>query len=166
MEALIEQFGIAWPKLIAQVLIFWGVYFILNKKAFGPILAMLEQRKQRIADGEAKLDKIAKDLAEAEANAKAILDKANADGDRLVKEAGDSAKALADKKQQEAIHEASQILAKAREAGKLEHEQLMSQLKREFGRMVSDATTRVTGKVLTTDDQSRINKETTAQVAA
>jgi len=72
----------------------------------------------------------------------------------------------AERKQQEAIHEAGQILAKAREAGKLEHEQLMSQLKREFGRMVSDATTRVTGKVLTTDDQARINKETTAQVAA
>jgi len=76
-----NSLAIAWPKLIAQVLIFCGVYFILNKKAFGPILAMLEQRKQRIADGEAKLDKIAKDLAEAEANAKAILDKANTDAD-------------------------------------------------------------------------------------
>jgi F-type H+-transporting ATPase subunit b len=166
MESLIHQFGIAWPKLIAQVLIFWAVYFILNKKAFGPILAMLEQRKQRIADGEAKLEKIAKDLADAEANAKAILDKANSEGDRLVKEAGDSAKALADKKQQDAIHEAGQIMAKAREAAQLEHEQLMSQLKREFGRMVSDATSRVTGKVLNEGDKATINKETAAQVSA
>jgi F-type H+-transporting ATPase subunit b len=166
MESLIHQFGIAWPKLIAQVLIFWAVYFILNKKAFGPILAMLEQRKQRIADGEAKLEKISKDLADAEANAKAIVDKANADGDRLVKEAGESAKALAEKKQQDAIHEAGQIMAKAREAAQLEHEQLMSQLKREFGRMVADATSRVTGKVLNADDQDRLSKETAAQVSA
>ena len=166
MESLIHQFGIAWPKLIAQVLIFWAVYFILNKKAFGPILAMLDQRKQRIADGEAKLEKISKDLADAEANAKAIIDKANADGDRLVKEAGDSAKALAEKKQQEAIHEAGQIMAKAREAAQLEHEQLMSQLKREFGRMVADATSRVTGKVLNAEDQDRLGKETAAQVSA
>ncbi len=84
---------------------------------------------------------------------------------RLIKEAGDSAKSVAEKRQQEAIHEASQILAKAREASTLEHEQLMSQLKREFGRMVSDATSRVTGKVLNTDDQSRINQETSAQVS-
>ena len=166
MESLITQFGIAWPKLLAQGLIFWAVYFILNKKAFGPILAMLEQRKQRIADGEAKLDKISKDLAAAEANAKAILDKANADSDRLIKDASDSAKALTEKKQQDAIHEAGQIMAKAREAAQLEHEQLMSQLKREFGRMVSDATSRVTGKVLNTEDQSRINQETSAQVSA
>ena len=166
MESLITQFGIAWPKLLAQGLIFWAVYFILNKKAFGPILAMLEQRKQRIADGEAKLEKISKDLAAAEANAKAIIDKANADSDRLIKDAGDSAKSLAEKKQQDAIHEANQIMAKAREAAQLEHEQLMSQLKREFGRMVADATSRVTGKVLNSDDQGRINQETAAQVSA
>jgi F-type H+-transporting ATPase subunit b len=160
-----DQFGLETPKLIAQIIVFGAVFFVLNKYAFGPIMAMLEQRRQRIADGEAKLDKIAKDLAEAEKNAKAVLDKANDDANRLIKEAGDSAKSLAEKRQQEAIHEAGQILAKAREAATLEHEQLMSQLKREFGRMVSDATSRVTGKVLNTDDQSRINQETAAQVS-
>lgn len=162
---LAAQFGLSAPNLIAQIIIFAVVYFILKKKAFGPILAMLDQRKQRIADGEAKLEKISKDLADAEANARAILDKANSEGDRLVKEAGESAKTLADKKQQDAILEAGQIMAKAREAANLEHEQLMSQLKREFGRMVSDATARVTGKVLNADDQGRINQETAAQVS-
>ena len=80
--------------------------------------------------------------------------------------AGPVAAPLAERKQQEAVHEASQIMAKAREAAQLEHEQLMSQLKREFGRMVADATSRVTGKVLTNDDQDRINKESAAQVSA
>ena len=166
MEDLVKQFGLQWTKILAQVIIFALVYFVLNRYAFGPIIAMLEARRKRIADGEAKLEKIAKDLADAEANAKAIIDKANADGDRLVKEAGDSAKSLAEKKQQEAIHEAGQIMAKAREAAQLEHEQLMSQLKREFGRMVADATSRVTGKVLNADDQARLSKETSAQVSA
>lgn len=165
VDEIVEKFGLAWPKFIAQVLIFVAVYTILKKFAFGPILAMLEQRRQRIADGEAKLEKIARDLAEAEKNAKNLLDKANGDAARLIKEAGDSAKSLAEKRQMEAIHEANQIIAKAREAAQLEHEQLMSQLKREFGRMVADATSRVTGKVLNSDDQSRINQETAAQVS-
>lgn len=162
---LANQFGLSAPNLIAQILIFLAVFFILKTKAFGPILAMLEQRKQRIADGEAKLEKITKDLAEAEANAKAILDKANAEGNRLVKEADESAKALAEKKQQDAIHDAGQILAKAREAAQLEAETARAELKREFGRMVADATSRVTGKVLNPEDQSRINQETAAQVS-
>jgi F-type H+-transporting ATPase subunit b len=161
-----EQFGLDTPKLIAQSLIFILVYWVLKTKVFGPILGMLEQRKQRIADGESKLEKIANDLATAEANAKTIIEKANADSARLVKEAGDSAKALAEAKQQEAVHEAGLIMAKAREAAQLEHEQLMSQLKREFGRMVADATTRVTGKVLNDADKAVLNREAAGQVSA
>ncbi|MEZ5387953.1 MAG: ATP synthase F0 subunit B, partial [Prosthecobacter sp.] len=133
---------------------------------FGPILAMLEQRRQRIADGEAKLEKISQDAAEAAKSSQAILEKAEADAARLVKEADDAAKALQERRQQDAVTSANTIIAKAREAAELEKEQLMSQLKSEFGRMVSDATSRVTGKVLNADDQNRINQETAAQVSA
>lgn len=166
VDAIVEKFGLAWPKFFAQVIIFWVVFTILKKYAFGPILGMLEQRRQRIADGEAKLEKIAKDAAEAKQNAQALLDKAEADAARLVKEADEAAKAIQERRQQEAVSSANTIIAKAREAAQLEQEQLMSQLKREFGRMVSDATSRVTGKVLNTDDQTRINQETAAQVSA
>jgi F-type H+-transporting ATPase subunit b len=166
MEEFAHQFGVSLGKLLAQGLTFFIVYSILKKFAFGPVMAMLETRRQRIADGEANLDKIAKDLAEAEKNAQAIIDKANADGNRMIKEAGDSAKALAEKLNQEAIHEASQVKAKAAEAALLETEKARAELKREFGRMVADATSRVTGKVLNDGDKATINKESAAQVAA
>lgn len=165
MGELAQQFGLQWTKVIAQVFIFAIVYFVLNRYAFGPIVAMLEARRKRIADGEAKLEKIARDLAAAEENAKALLEKANSEGNRLIKEAGDSAASLAERKKQDAVAEANSIMAKAREAAKLEQEQLLAQLKREFGRMVVDATSRVTGKVLNNDDQDRINRETAAQVS-
>jgi F-type H+-transporting ATPase subunit b len=166
VDVIVDKFGLAWPKFIAQVIIFWIVFMILKKYAFGPILAMLEQRRQRIADGEAKLEKISRDAAEAKQNSQAILDKAEADAARLVKEADEASKALQERRQQDAVASANSILAKAREAAELEKEQLMSQLKREFGRMVADATSRVTGKVLNTDDQARLNQETAAQVSA
>jgi len=166
LSKIADQFGLAWGKFIAQVIIFWVVFTILKKYAFGPILAMLEQRRQRIADGEAKLEKISRDAAEAAKNSQAILDKAEADAARLVKEADDAAKALQERRQQDAVASANTIITKARETAELEKEQLMSQLKREFGRMVSDATSRVTGKVLNTDDQTRINQETATQVSA
>lgn len=166
VDVIVDKFGLAWPKFFAQVIIFWVVFTILKKYAFGPILGMLEQRRQRIADGESKLEKIARDAAEAKQNSQAIIDKAEADAARLVKEADDAAKAIQERRQQEAVSSANTIIAKAREAAQLEQEQLMSQLKREFGRMVSDATSRVTGKVLNTEDQTRINQETSAQVSA
>ena len=165
MHEILDTFGVEWSKLIAQVIVFAIVWFVLRRYAFGPVQAMLEARRKRIAEGEAKLEKIARDLASAEANAKEIVDKANADSNRLIKEAGDGAAAIAEKKRQASIAEAAAIVAKAREAAKLEEEQLLAQLKREFGRMVVDATTRVTGKVLTPEDQERLNRETAAQVS-
>lgn len=165
LENMALQFGVDLHKLIAQVLIFGIVYFVLNRYAFGPVLAMLDARRKRIADGESKLEKIARDLAAADENAKAVIQKADADANRMIKEAGEGANLLAERKRQEAVNEANAIIAKAREAAKLEQEQLQTQLKREFGRMVVDATSRVTGKVLNAEDQTRINQETAAQVS-
>ena len=66
MHELVQQFGLSWPKFLAQIIIFGAVYFVLNRFAFGPVMAMLEARRKRIADGEAKLEKIARDLARAD----------------------------------------------------------------------------------------------------
>lgn len=94
-----------------------------------------------------------------------MLEKANADAERLIAEARDSAEAVRNQKTQEAIKEAQSILEKAREASCLEHESAMNELKRDFGRLVIDATSKVTGKVLDEKDQKRINEEAVAQVA-
>ena len=64
-----------------------------------------------------------------------------------------------------AMNEAGQILAKAREAAKLEQERMTADLKRDFGRLVVETTSKVTGKVLTSEDQDRISQETAGQIA-
>jgi len=51
----------------------------------------------------------------------------------MIEEARASAAHLADRKQQEAIAAAEQILAKAREASAIEHERTMMQLKTRTG---------------------------------
>jgi len=41
---------------------------------------------------------------------------------------------------------------------------MQTELKKEFGRLVTNTTANVTGKVLTDDDQKRINEEALASV--
>ena len=41
----------------------------------------------------------------------------------------------------------------------------MAELKRDFGRLVVDTTGKVTGKVLTDEDQEKINSEISAQIS-
>ncbi|MCB1065860.1 MAG: F0F1 ATP synthase subunit B [Verrucomicrobiae bacterium] len=162
---VLTKFGVNWPAFIAQVVIVLIVYAILNKYAFGPVLAMLEQRRLKIEAGEKDLVKIREQLEQADAKVQASLDEANAKAERLISEARESAAAVREQKTQEAISEAEKIIAKAREASKLEHERLMAELKRDFGRLVVDTTGKVTGKVLDDKDQARINQEVAGQVA-
>ena len=64
-----------------------------------------------------------------------------------------------------ATQEAKDIVAKATEATKVEREKQLASLKSDFGKLVISATGKVTGKVLTSEDQEKINKETATQLA-
>ena len=130
-----------------------------------PILAVLEDRRRKIEEGMLNAEKIRKELAEAEKRYQEIVAKANADAQRMIDEARESSAHLAERKQQEAIAAAEQIVAKAKEAAALEHERQMQNLKRELGRLVVDTTAKVTGKVLTPEDEKRLQEEAARQVA-
>jgi F-type H+-transporting ATPase subunit b len=161
-----EQFGVNAWLLFSQIVSFAIVATLLYFLAYKPILNVLEERRNKIAEGLANAEKIKKQLAESEARVQEILTKANADAQRMIDEARASAQVVADKRTQQAISEAEQIIAKAREATGIEREKTLAELKREVARLVIDTTSRVTGKVLTATDQKRINEEAARSVSA
>jgi F-type H+-transporting ATPase subunit b len=160
-----ETFGWNWELFLSQVVSFMIVALLLRRFAYKPILAILEDRRRKIEEGMLNAEKIRKELAEAEKRYQEIVTKANADAQRMIDEARESSAHLAERKQQEAIGAAEQILAKAKEAAALEHERQMQNLKRELGRLVIDTTAKVTGKVLTPEDQQRLQEEAARQIA-
>jgi F-type H+-transporting ATPase subunit b len=160
-----DTFGWNWELFLSQVVSFMIVALLLRRFAYKPILAVLEDRRRKIEEGMLNAEKIRKELAEAEKRYQEIVTKANADAQRMIDEARESSSRLAERKQQEAITAAEQILAKAKEAAALEHERQMQTLKRELGRLVVDTTAKVTGKVLTPEDQRRLQEEAARQVA-
>jgi F-type H+-transporting ATPase subunit b len=150
----------------SQVISFTIVALLLRRFAYKPVLRVLEERRQRIAEGLLNADKIKQQLAEAEKRHAEILAKANEQAQRMIDEARESAAHVADQKEQEAIAAAEQIMMKAQEASALEYEHTMAALKREVGRLVVDTTAKVTGKVLTAEDQRRLQEEATRQLAS
>ena len=161
-----DTFGWNWQLFLSQVVSFCIVAFLLRRFAYKPILGVLQERRRRIEEGLINADKIKKELAEAEKRYQEILAKANTDAQKMIDEARESSAHLAERKEQEAIAAAEQILAKAREASALEHERTMAELKRELGHLVVETTAKVTGKVLTSDDQRRLQEEAARQLAA
>jgi F-type H+-transporting ATPase subunit b len=161
---IMKTFNVTWPLFISQCVSFLIVALLLKKFAFAPVQAMLEERRGKIAAGEDKLRYIEKQLADSEATTAAAIAKANEEAVRLINEAKQGASTFTEQKSQEAIAQAQQILAKAEAAAKADRDRLSAELKREFGRLVAATTSQVTGKILTQDDQKRINEEALVKV--
>ena len=166
MGETLQQLGIQWPKLIAQVINFAIVLFILWKFAYQPVLAMLAQRREKIAEGMANAEKIKAELAAAEASRRQILDKASVDAGKFIEEARVAAAKILEQETQKAIATANDIIVKARQANETELARMKAELRREVGRLVVSTTAKVTGKILTADDQNRLADETNRQLAA
>jgi F-type H+-transporting ATPase subunit b len=164
--SIAETFGLYWPNLIAQIILFFIVYFVLKRFAFKPIIAMLEERRRRIEEGQINAERIKQQLAEAQAKYEEILAKANAEAQHLIEEVKASGERLAEDKRQAATLEAQEIIRRTHEALTLERERTLADLKREVGRLVVETTEKVTNKILTPQDHQTINEETARQIAA
>ncbi len=165
VEQIARTFGVDTAHLIAQIISFVIVCIFLYFLAYKRVLAMLEERRQRIAEGLANAEKIKAELARAEAQRLEIISQANAQAARLIEEARQAAARVQEQETQKAIAAAEQIIAKAREAAAQDHARMLAELKREVGRLVVQTTATVTGKVLTAEDQRRLAEETARQVA-
>ena len=160
------QFGVTWQLLISQIILFVIVALALKKFAYAPILTLLEERKKRIAESLANAEKTKQELAAAQGKSQEILNQANALANKQIEEARAIAAKVQEQETQKAIVMANQIVAKAREASEAELVRMKAELRKELVRLVAETTSKVSGKVLTLDDQKRLAEETTKQLAA
>ena len=166
LEQIARTFGVDWQHLIAQIISFCIVCFVLYKFAYRPVLAVLEGRRQQIAESLANAEKIKAELARTEALRQEKLAEVNKQATKMIEEAKAAAKRVQEVETQKAIAAAEQILAKAREAAERDHARMLADLKREVGRLVVQTTATVTGKILTTEDQQRLTQEAAKQLAS
>lgn len=166
LTSLFEHFGVTVPKFIAQCILFLIVYWVLNKYAFGPIVDVLAERRRRIAEAQDNAEKVKQQLAEAQERYKEVLNKAEVEAKSLIDEARASAEAVREKRVQEAIAEAEGVIRKAHESIEQDRRKMEAEVKSAMVSLVAATTSKVTGKILTTDDQKRINDETIKEIAA
>ena len=161
-----NQFGLDAPHFIAQCISFGIVTFALYKFAYHPVLTVLEERRQRIAESLANADRIKQELARTETARQVVSNQANLQANQLIEEARAAAARVQEQETQKAIAAAEQIIAKARDAAAQDHARMLAELKREVGRLVVETTAKVTGRILTVEDQQRLAEETNRQLAA
>ena len=165
IQEISRTFGFNVHHFVAQVISFLIVAGLLYKFAYKKILNVLEERRERIAEGLANADKIKAELARTEIQRQEILAQANVQAIKLIEEARNAAARVKEQETQKAIAEAEQIIVKAHDAAEQDRARMMVELRREVGRLVVSTAANVTGKILTPDDQRRLAEETTRTLA-
>src|SRR5262245_24996537 len=127
VEQIARTFGVDWLHLGAQVISFGIVCAVLYKFAYKRVLAMLEERRQQIAQGLANAEKIKAELDRTEAQRQEVMTKAYAESAKVIEEARAAAARVVESETQKAIAAAEQIMSKAREAAAQDHERMLAE---------------------------------------
>ena len=163
---LLQDLGVDGPKLIAQLINFAIVLFVLWRFAYKPVLEMLENRRHKIAESMDNAEQIKTELAETQAERDKVLAEANQKAQQLIADAKEAAKQVGEAEGQRAVKQAEEIIRKAREATEAEYEKMEAKLKAHIGRLAVETAIKVSGKVLTGEDQQRLIDETNKELAA
>ena len=155
----------AW-LFLSQCVSFIIVCLLLKKFAYGPVMQVLEQRRNTIEQSLKDVARIKEQLAESERRHAEILAQANVQASKMIEEARATAQIQADRVTAQAATEAENLRQNAQQSAKQEHDRMLAELKREVSRLVIDTTAKVTGKILTGDDQRRLSEEAAREVAA
>ena len=152
-----QDFGVSVPLILAQILSFSIVAFVLWKFAFKPVLATLDERQQKIESGLKYAEDMQAKLAAAQQESAGIIKKSQAEATRIIDDARKSAKDFLDKQTQEASAKAGDLLVKAQQSIELEHKKMLADARSEISRLVVITTERVLAKKLTDADRSAYN---------
>jgi F-type H+-transporting ATPase subunit b len=154
---IVQDFGISLPFILAQILNFSIVAFILWRFAFKPVLATLDERQTKIADGLRYAEEMKAKLALTQQESAAVLKQASVNAARLVDEARKSAKDYLDRHTQETAAKVSDMLLKGQQALDMEQKKLIADARTEIARLVIVTTERVLAKKLTDADRAGYN---------
>ncbi|HEY4301169.1 MAG TPA: F0F1 ATP synthase subunit B [Candidatus Didemnitutus sp.] len=154
---IFEDFGINVPSIIAQIVSFLVVTFVLYRFAFKPVLATIDERQHKIESGLKFADEMKAKLEVAARESAQIIRQAQLDAQKFIDEARKTAKEFGDRQQAEALQRAADVLTKAQQAIGLEHKKMLTEARAEIARLVVATTERVLARQLTDADRSSYN---------
>lgn len=156
---ILHQFGVDPILLLAQVVNFLILLFILKKFLYKPILKVLEERKSRIEDSLKNAEEIERRLVEISERETAALLKTAKESEQIIKDASSQGSQIIG----DANKTAQQIISKAAAEGKQlmvqEKEKLEQSIRENTADLIFMVVQKVTGKLLTKKDQEKIVKD-------
>jgi F-type H+-transporting ATPase subunit b len=143
-----EALGINLGLLIVQIIAFAIVFLTLNAWVYKPMLNMMETRKKKIAQGLEDARVAAEARKDAEEDAARIMAGAQAEANKIVREATDRAASAAKDVKTAAEAEAAKALEAAKAETELERNRILGDLRGQVAALAISAANKLVGEAL------------------
>ena len=161
---LLNQFGVNGPLLLAQIINFLIVFYILKKLLYKPFLAMLKKRETEVKLGLKQAEEGHLLLEETKAKEKEVLRKAEETAEKIVndakRESSEEGRQIEDNARQQALKILSEAESKIAQDTKEAEERLVSKI----GRIAISVLEKTLPNILTKKDQEEVLKKAASQL--
>ena len=154
----IGRFGLDPIHLVAQVVNFLIIAWVINRFLVRPLLASMKARREKIAQGLADADTAHAALEQAARERDRILQEASREGFRLLQNARDEAERLRAAAMERAGHDAERMIEEARGIMALERQ--------DMEKAVQALSLRLSGRILEKVVQGLFTEEERARIVA
>ena len=156
---LLNSLGINAKLLIAQIVNFLILLFVLYKFAYGPVLRMLDERTKKIEKGMKDAEASGKKLEEIAAKEKGILDEAKNQAKEIVKRSEDAAVKQAEEIVITAKDQTQKMLETAQKQIQQEKNKILAEAKSEIANLVMAATEKIIDEKLDSEKDKELIKK-------
>lgn len=132
--------------LFIQSLVLLILGWVTMKFIWPPLIAAIEERQRKIADGLAAADKGEKSLAEAQTSAADIVKEARQQASKIVDQAHRRSTEMVDEAKGAAIAEGQRLVSDAHQEVALEKSRVRDQLRAEVGTLAVAGATQILGR--------------------
>lgn len=143
MEDLIHKLGIDWKLLVAQIVNFAILLFLLKKFLYKPLINLMNNRRQKIVQGLEKAKRGEEEFQKIQELREKELAKIQKEAETIIQKA----KEVGDKKQQEILKEAEEKTKKVIEEAKgrieIEKEKMLKEVRQDIANLVVGATEKI-----------------------
>lgn len=155
MGEIANQLGISGGLLLAQIVNFLIVMFILRALLYQPVLNMMEQRKARIADSLKDAERAGAAAQEAEQEKAAILEEARREAQEVRAQATRDAERIGQEVRSRAEEEAQEIRIKAQADAEEQRANALADVNQQIADLAILATERILGRELANESEQR-----------
>lgn len=160
----LTNFGIQPILLLAQIVNFILILFLLKKFFYKPIIKMLDDRRKRIEESLQNAQFIQEKLAKTEENSKKILEEARNNAQNIISEAKKAADRIYDQASLDARKLADQTLEKTKIQIEKQREEMQKQLGTETLTLVARIVKKVLGRSLKESERHGLTQKAITEI--